>query len=210
MKSFLLALSAVCISGSSALAWVGGPFSNDTADNNGADGIHSAVLRGPNLTGVLQMPIGAAATGVGGVASVVLEGVIAAGEVLGTADVPGRTMAGVMSTRTSSTFSVYPNDILEDATSISLDNITPSVLEIPGSSAPGSFEAKITQTSPAFTWEGSGTIQNFASVTGIDPETGLEVTPEVVRFTISGIRTSLTLPEINVDPFQSFLTTSAE
>ena len=156
------------------------------------------------------MPIGAAATGVGGVASVVLEGVIATGEVLGTADVPGRTIAGVMSTRTASTFTVYPNDILQDATSISLDNITPSVLEIPGSTAPGSFEAKITQTSPSFTWEGAGTIQNFASVTGVDPETGLEVTPEVVRFTISGIRTSLILPEISVDPFQSFLTTSAE
>jgi len=198
MKSFLLALSAVCISGSSALAWVGGPFSNDTADNNGADGIHSAVLRGPNLTGVLQMPIGAAATGVGGVASVVLEGVIATGEVLGTADVPGRTMAGLIASRTESTFQIADGG---------LDNAD-VVLELPGASAPGSFKAKITQTSPAFTWEGDGTMQNFASVTGIDPETGLEVTPEVVRFTISGIRTSLILPAIDVDPFQSFLTSS--
>lgn len=201
MKRFLLAFAAICTSLSSVFAWSGGPFSQDTSLSNGADGTHTAIMRGKNFLGVMVFPIGLSATGVGGAFSYNLEGNLVKGEVLATANTVNREIAGVMDGFLPGTSVIVTNTTIVDGNLVR----TTEVVDLPGQSVAGDFEASITQTFPSMLWEGTGTV---GEVQVVDENGELGKTLGPVDFAISGIRTSLTLPPlISPDPFVSFVDT---
>jgi len=184
MKSSLLAtFAAFTLVASNAHALGGGPWDNDSTDGTQGGGLHSAVMTGPNLTGVVQLNIDPqAALDNPGIFVVFHEGNIASGEAQGIINHPERMVAGTLS-----------GDIEETI------DLSGTAFSVTRPQTGGAFIADIYQTYPTYQWEGEGQIDTVATDTVYSAfENSTSTTTETV---VSNGNTTVTTgtDSVNVD-----------
>ena len=193
MRRLLAILLCFVFVETQAFALHGGPFGSQGADPDPMGGYHVAVLRGVNLIGTAEMVVGYRSANNGGVVSIFHEGVTCKGVCLTVADERRRVIAGTFDMRVPGSFILVINSGTKDDTVL---------IEIPGSAAGGSFDAKITRTETPLSWSGTGQFQSVRKEDRL--QENIQTVP-LIPFTIEGVRIFEGFPPMDNATFPEFV-----